>query len=358
MSFRATIHEAAQLEIPVIDLGHVSGDALESELRATISRLVADPFDFGAGPLIRVWLVRTAPREHRLLIVMPHLVADGWSLNILVREVFQFYVARRNGMDPLLPPAVQYADFAEYQRRRQKASVQKTSGSEVPFLEVADLRFLDSESRDVIGLAHDEAESEGTSLDEAFDALRAAAARARVTVSMFVFTCVCMYLYFQSAVSEFRVTITQANRTHPGLEDVFGFVASGQRIRMRFTESSVFASIAEAARREFSDAALRHEIDTAGRPRHGVAFEYNQLRTPSVPGLDVERFRLLARPSADFGLKFRLEERPAGLELCLDYCVDCFKRPVVGSVVHELGKLLDRTIGDPYARVSDLLIAA
>jgi len=178
----------------------------------------------------------------------------------------------------------------------------------------------------VIGLAHTQAGYEETIVDEkCCNALRAVAGQARVTVSMFVFTCFCTFLHLSSGAMRFAVTITQANRTHPDLENVFGFIASGQRICMAYTEDPTLGTVCEQTRNEFAEAALRHETDTRRRPRDGVGFESNRLEMPAVPGLSIDRFRMLRRQRAEFGLKLKVDDRrEAGIELGLEYCVDCF----------------------------------
>src|SRR6185437_9277467 len=78
-----------------------------------------EPFDLENGPLFRVRCYRMAPDEHMLGIVLHHIVADGWSLGVLRRELLSLYDAACKGhdLDGLLPPPpVQYGDYAIWQR--------------------------------------------------------------------------------------------------------------------------------------------------------------------------------------------------------------------------------------------------
>src|ERR1700724_4341271 len=78
----------------------------------------AAPFDLAGGPLIRAVLVRLAAGDHVLALSVHHVVSDEWSAGILRREMSVLYEAFRRGQpDPLPPLAVQYADFAVWQRR-------------------------------------------------------------------------------------------------------------------------------------------------------------------------------------------------------------------------------------------------
>src|SRR5204863_4855772 len=76
------------------------------------------PFDLSTGPLIRARLLRLSDDEHVLLLTQHHIVSDGWSLGILVREVAALYTAfSGGGADPLPPLDIQYADYAQWQHQ-------------------------------------------------------------------------------------------------------------------------------------------------------------------------------------------------------------------------------------------------
>ncbi len=86
-----------------------SGCAIEEALR---------PFELSRGPLLRARLVRLGEREHELLLTMHHIVSDGWSLRVLVRELCAFYSARLDGQPARFEELpVQYADFSVWQRQ-------------------------------------------------------------------------------------------------------------------------------------------------------------------------------------------------------------------------------------------------
>ena len=89
----------------------------EGELQRLAAVEAAAPFDLDAGPLIRGQLLRLAEDEHVLLVTMHHIVSDGWSIGVLIKELSALYGAFSQGRaDPLPPLAVQYADYAAWQR--------------------------------------------------------------------------------------------------------------------------------------------------------------------------------------------------------------------------------------------------
>ncbi|HVR96204.1 MAG TPA: amino acid adenylation domain-containing protein, partial [Thermoanaerobaculia bacterium] len=110
------VHPVMPVPLPLIDLAALPGAAEES--RRLIDAEVRRPFDLERAPLLRATLLRLAAGEHLLLVSMHHLVSDGWSLTLLEREIGELYAAFLEGRPAPLPdPAVQYADFAEWQLR-------------------------------------------------------------------------------------------------------------------------------------------------------------------------------------------------------------------------------------------------
>ncbi|HEY6927002.1 MAG TPA: amino acid adenylation domain-containing protein, partial [Steroidobacteraceae bacterium] len=101
---------------------HDLRDLAETERHAAIGRLSADvfqhPFDLERGPLIRGRLLQLADDDHILLFCQHHIVSDGWSIGILVREITALYAAFVQALpDPLTPLDLQYADYALWQRQ-------------------------------------------------------------------------------------------------------------------------------------------------------------------------------------------------------------------------------------------------
>jgi amino acid adenylation domain-containing protein len=114
--------------LPFVDLSALGDPGLrEREARRLALTQAAVPFDLGRLPLLRATLVRLDPQEHAVLLVMHHIVSDGWSADILLRELSQLYAAFRAGRPSPLPELpVQYADFASWQREWLQGEVLDT----------------------------------------------------------------------------------------------------------------------------------------------------------------------------------------------------------------------------------------
>ena len=106
------IGEASAVPLPLVDLGGLSLPDREREARRQAEEESARPFDLSAGPLLRVQALRLAERDHVVLVTLHHIVSDGLSMEVLVREVAALYAGR----SPLPELPVQYADFAVWQR--------------------------------------------------------------------------------------------------------------------------------------------------------------------------------------------------------------------------------------------------
>jgi amino acid adenylation domain-containing protein len=111
------IGASAEFGWRVTDLSGWPDEARERELAREVREEALAPFDLERGPLLRAVVLRCAAREHVLLVTVHHIVADGWSLGVLSRELTQAYAAFARGDEPGWPAlAVQYVDFAVWQR--------------------------------------------------------------------------------------------------------------------------------------------------------------------------------------------------------------------------------------------------
>ncbi|HWX41159.1 MAG TPA: amino acid adenylation domain-containing protein [Blastocatellia bacterium] len=111
------VQATGDFDLPIAGLQGVPEDEKELERNSLTAADAKRPFDLERGPLLRATLLSLALQEHILLITMHHIISDGWSRTILAREILQLYRAFRAGApSPLPEPAIQYGDFAIWQR--------------------------------------------------------------------------------------------------------------------------------------------------------------------------------------------------------------------------------------------------
>ncbi|HEX6288818.1 MAG TPA: amino acid adenylation domain-containing protein [Herpetosiphonaceae bacterium] len=112
-----------QIAVPVIDLSALPAAEQPDALTRLVAAEVDRPFELARGPLLRLTLFRFAEREHRLLLVMHHIIGDGWSLRVYISDLLDLYRACVSRSDaPLAELPIQYADFAAWQRQRLQGS--------------------------------------------------------------------------------------------------------------------------------------------------------------------------------------------------------------------------------------------
>ncbi|MEW2399418.1 condensation domain-containing protein [Streptomyces sp. NPDC046862] len=112
------VNEAPDLQLPVTDLRHLAGDALQAAVREHCASETSRPFDLETDLMLRPLLLRLADDEYLMILCQHHVATDGWSLNLLIREIAALYGAFSAGQEsPLEPLDLQYGDFAAWQRR-------------------------------------------------------------------------------------------------------------------------------------------------------------------------------------------------------------------------------------------------
>lgn len=137
------------IDLPVVDLCELTESQREAELKRLTEEESQHPFDLTKGPLLRCSLVRVNEQEHIVLFTIHHIVSDGWSMGVFVRELATLYEAFLCGKPSPLPELpIQYADFAVWQRQLLQGEVLQTQlnywkqqlGNNLPILQLPTTR--------------------------------------------------------------------------------------------------------------------------------------------------------------------------------------------------------------------------
>jgi len=121
---RQVVLPDANVHIAVLDLSGLPSDRAEAEGLQIAREEGKKPLHLGKGPLIRAVLIRTGEETHILVLVMHHIITDGWSISILFRELTQSYADLSNSRVPNLPPlTIQYGEYSEWQRQNMSGEV-------------------------------------------------------------------------------------------------------------------------------------------------------------------------------------------------------------------------------------------
>lgn len=116
------ILDSATCELAFDDLTFVQGHLHELESARIIKKHILEATDVGSDPPLAARLLKLDQDEHVLLVSMDHLISDGVSMNILLRELITAYTRESQGLAPSLPPVpVQFTDFSLWQRAKQNS---------------------------------------------------------------------------------------------------------------------------------------------------------------------------------------------------------------------------------------------
>jgi len=370
------IEPEARVELPVIDLTHLPPAAREVEALRLAGEEAAAQFDLAAGPLVRARLVRLAEDDHVFLLTMHHIVSDGWSMGVLVREVATLYESLAAGRPSPLPELpIQYADFAAWQRETlsgERLQRELTYWRErlTPLPPPLDLPA--DRPRPPVQTFRGGVERVAIPADVA-NALRALARREGATLYMGLLAAFDALLARLTGEEDVTLGTGIANRTLPELEPLIGFFVNALVVRVSCAGDPSFRDLLGRAR-EASIGAFAHQDlpferlveelqparDLSRNPIFQIAFALQNapLGSFELPGLSIDPVAS-ETGATRFDLEFHLwEEAGGGLDGYLFYSADLFDAPTIRRLAERYGMVLASAVSDPETRLSELRVAA
>jgi hypothetical protein len=222
------------IPLPLTDLRDHAPDVRERLAQELLVAQSGHRFDLARGPLVCARLLRLADDEHILTVVMHHIVSDGWSLGVLIRELMALYVVQTTGRPAALAALpIQYADFAAWQRTRLQGAFLETQLGywRAQLAGVPVLQLPTDYVRPVLQTYR------SAHLPFAFaptltDGLKALSRRTGTTLFMTQFAVFVTLLGRLSGQPDFCVGSLVANRTQPELEELIGFFVNNLALRV------------------------------------------------------------------------------------------------------------------------------
>ncbi|RKI67440.1 amino acid adenylation domain-containing protein, partial [Corallococcus sp. AB049A] len=367
------IHPEGHVPLEVVDLTGLGARAARQAEAWRLGHAESlRPFDLTHGPVIRALLLKLDEREHLLVLHLHHIVSDGWSLGVLVRELTALYAARRSGQPVALPELpVQYADFALWQRGWLQGEVlqsqvdwwkQQLSGA--PF---------------VLDLPTDRPRTAGTSrrggllrvslpraLSERVEALAQGEGATPFMVLLAAFQTL---LHRASGQDDVLVGSPIANRRHAETEGLIGFFVNMLVLRGRFSPRTTFRELLTQVRGTTLGAyahqdlpfehlveALQPERDLGRTPLFQAMFALQNAPLPelAVPGLTVAPAHLEGDTPSQFELALNLGRSSEGYEGHLGYAADLFDAGTIERLFVQLRRLLEAVCEAPDLPLVDV----
>ena len=365
------IAPALDLALPLTDLGAVPA----TEREAQASRLAQDealaPFDLSTGPLIRAGLIRLAPDDHVILLTMHHIVSDGWSMGILVEEIGALYGAFvQNLPSPLAPLAIQYADFAHWQREWLSGEVlERQLGYWRKQLEQAPALLLLPTDRPRPAMQTYHGAAWQITVPAATTAgLQALGRQAHTTLFMTLAAAFNVLLARYSGQDDICIGTPIANRNRAELEPLIGFFVNTLVLRARVGAKLPFSAFLQQLRATTLEAyahqdlpfeqlveALKPERHTSHAPLFQVMLVLNNAPTGvlELPGLSLAPVPTDS-VTAKFDLTLNVTQHGDQLFAMFEYNTDLFDAATIERMARHFKGLLDAVAADPSRALGEL----
>lgn len=364
----------AQVLIDYQDLGALSdAETLALEYASQESQHV---FDLARAPLMRITLLRLGPNRHALILVIHHILADGWSLDLMINELFVWYKACRTGSEAALPKLnIQYRDFAAWQNQQLKGAPLKAHRQ----------YWLDqfAGTIPVLNLPTDQPRGHFKTYRGGNVSLQLGEAETRelerwsssqgTTLFMSLFAAVTALLYRYSNQEDIVIGTPVAGRNHPDLENQIGLFINTLALRTRFSGQQSFGTLLETVKANVLDAfdhqdyplddlidQLPLDRDVTRSPLFDVMVvlhntDMQKKALPTAEGLLLESLEFQT-PLSKFDLSFHFSPTAEGLSLGLNYNTDLFHPTTAGYLLRHLKQLLWEVMAQPSLPLNQLVL--
>jgi acyl-CoA synthetase (AMP-forming)/AMP-acid ligase II/acyl carrier protein len=368
-----SIAAAAPFEISVVDLRALHSAALDAELLRLQEVAAQAPFDLASAPLLRAILFRVTDVEHVFLLTMHHIVSDGWSMSVLLRELSALYDAFSRGEpSPLKALPFQYTDFAAWQIRwltdevlEPHASYWRERLHDAP----APLQIPHDWPRSADRLSY--GRRHGTRLSiELTRALGHMGQREGATLFMTMFAAFAVLLHRLTGENDIVVGIPVSNRPRAELELLIGLFLNNLVLRVNVSGESTFHELLQQVRRVTLDAyehrnmpfdKLLHELRRTRPAEKMPLFRlfFNMIDFPEgtlqLPGLTVDTFSS-PDASSKMDVSFYLLDSSEGMVLEMVYDASILAARRVEEMLRQFCGLLTQIVERPAAKVADYSI--
>ncbi|MBA2930407.1 amino acid adenylation domain-containing protein [Pseudomonas sp. CCUG 57209] len=371
---RQVLDPQARIHVREEDL---SGLAPHARSTAVTERLAAEagaPFDLGQAPLIRATLITLERDEHILLLNMHHIVSDAWSNPILMHDLIQAYQRACQGdTTPLARPAIQYADYARWQREeypntpaQQRAADYWAGylGREIPTLDLPTEFPRNAEQQHRAGNLQ---LSVPTALSQQ---LHSFCQQQDLTPFIVLLGTWQLLLSRYSGQQDFTVGVPNASRNQSETHDLVGFFVSSQIYRTQLTDDLTTGEFLQALRQQ-SRAAMEHadypieliierlqlQRSTQANPLFQTLFNWrvNQDQPAALTLGELSlAFLPVAQHEAKFDLSMDVDYTPQQITASIEYSTALFGAATIERLGQHWLRLLQSLVDGPQRRLAEL----
>ncbi len=357
--------------LPVVNLMGQEASNRQLALQCLAKEEAQRPFDLAQGPLLRTTLVRLEEHEHVLIVVMHHIISDGWSMDIFDRELDELYDAYCQGRPAELPELpVQYADYSQWQRKWLQGDVlERQLGYWKKQLEGAPplLEFPTDRPRPAIQTFCGDRQS--IVLPRVLsDALKELSRQEGVTLFMTLLAAFQVLLHRYSGQKDIVVGTPIANRTRPEVEGLIGFFVNTLAMRTSLFENLTFRDLVKRVRNVALGAyahqdlpfnklveELHPERNSKHSPLFQVVFTLENNYSESIEQSSLSKISLETdKKTAKFDMTLCMLEHNGGLEALLEFNTDLFDATTISRMLGHYQVLLEGFTSDPNQSIDSL----
>ena len=365
------IYPTLKVTLPVLDLQMLSAAEQSAEVRRLATEEAQRPFDLAKVPLLRVTLLQLGKESHVLLLTIHHIICDGWSTSIFIREMAALYKAFSKGAPSPLPELpIQYADFAHWQRQWLKGEVletqltywwQQLTGAP-PLLGLPTDR-----PRPPVQTFRGGTEQVPLSADLTRK-LKTLSKQSGVSLFMTLLAAFATLLARYSGQEDIVIGSPIANRNRSEIESLIGFFVNTLVLRTNLQGNPNFLEVLNQARQITLDAyanqdvpfeqlveELHPERNLSYSPLFQVGFSLENTPTESMElsGLTLTPLKVESI-TAKYDLTLSMQETESGLIGLWEYNSDLFDVATITRMAGHFQTLLEGIVANPQQRISEL----
>ncbi|HEX8337891.1 MAG TPA: amino acid adenylation domain-containing protein, partial [Pyrinomonadaceae bacterium] len=368
---RPLIRDSFDFSLTRVDLSGLTPGARERAVAEAVEEDAARPFDLDSDLMLRASFLRLSEGEGVLLFNVHHIASDGWSMGILVNEFAELYEAFSQGRpDPLEPLAVQYADYAQWQREwlsdevlEEQVSYWERQLADLPQVHSVPLDRPRPAQQTFEGAVHT-LELDGATLD----ALKGVAARNQATLFMVLQGVFALLVSRHSNSPDVVMGTPVANRVVSELEPLVGLFVNTLVLRANCAAGRTFREYLKEVRRVNLEAQANQDVPFEYlverlRPQrsasHSAVFQImfsmntNEAARVGLEGLELEPLTA-ERVAVKFDLTLEALETDGALRLTFAYNRDLFEARTVERMGEHLRTLIEGVIADPGQKIERL----
>ncbi|NET13338.1 MAG: amino acid adenylation domain-containing protein, partial [Okeania sp. SIO1H6] len=358
-------------QLEVSDWQNLSPHQQETDLQKYARQEAAKPFNLTTGHLLRVSLLKFSATESILLVTMHHIISDGWSIGVFIKELSDLYTAySQNQTSPLTELPIQYGDYSFWQQQWLSGEVlenlisywkQKLAGAP-PTLE---LPFKKEETEIRNGQSKIESFTLSPTIAEKLHGL---SRQEGATLFMTLLATLQTLLYRYTNSDDIVVGTDIANRNQAETESLIGFFVNLLVLRTNLSGNPTFKELLKRVREVTLEAyahqdlpfaklvdVLRPERKANTTPLFQILFVLQNAPVPEfeLPNLKIAPF-VIDTEIARFDLAIFVEETEAGITWNLRYSTDIFEQQAIAQMSSHLQTLLTNIANNQETKIKDL----